>query len=56
MDEDIRLEKQEKALVLTDGKGRQIVLNVYEDEVGIWFKFLKTEIRLPKLEFIRKLF
>ena len=56
VDENVHLEKQEKALVLTDGKGRQIILNDYGDTVGIWFRFLKREIRIPKIELIRHLF
>ena len=56
VDENVHLEKQEDALVLTDGKGRQIILNDYGDYVGIWFKFLKREIKIPKIEFIRYLF
>jgi hypothetical protein len=55
-DENIKLEKQGDCLVLTDGKGRQILLTDYGDEIGIWFKFLKKEIRVPKLHFIRHLF
>lgn len=55
-DEDFTLEKQEKALVVTDGKGRQILLHDYGEEVGIWVKFLKREIRVPKLKFIAQLF
>lgn len=56
MVDEVRLEKQEEALVLTDGKGRQIILTDYGEEIGIWFKFLHQEIKIPKLYFIRHLF
>lgn len=55
-DEKVHLEKQGESLVLTDGKGRQVLLNDYGDSVGIWFKFLKREVRIPKLHFIKQLF
>lgn len=55
-EEEFKLKKQGEALVLNSGKGRQIILNDYGDEIGLWVRFLKVEIRVPKLEFIAHLF